>query len=154
MQVTSRASALRNRALSVLHEARKHKKSTSLDFVALALHGKKGGFANVIALIDKMAAQLKSEQKTDDEKKAYCLAEFDKADDAKKVLERKLSDAGIAIEDAKGALATLADEISATEKAVQELDAAVAEATAQRQKENGIYKETMAQNVAAKALIE
>merc|ERR1719160_1925420 len=93
VQVTPRAAELRSRALSVLHEARKHRKSTALDFVALALHGKKGGFENVIALIDKMAAQLKGEQKTDDEKKAYCLAEFDKADDAKKALERKLSDA-------------------------------------------------------------
>merc|ERR1719310_557899 len=155
VQVTSSASALKSRALSMLHQAqKKHKKSTALDFVALALHGKKGGFDNVIALIDKMAAQLKGEQKTDDEKKAYCLAEFDKADDQKKVLERKLSDAETAIEDAKGALATLADEISATKEAIEELDAAVAEATSQREKENAVYKQTMAQNVAAKELIK
>jgi hypothetical protein len=154
VQITSRSSTLRSRALSTLNDARKHQKSISLDFVALALHNKKGGFENVIALIDKMAAQLKKEQKTDDDKKQYCLAEFDTADDQKKVLERKLSDAETAIEDAKGSLATLADEISATEKAVQELDAAVAEATAQRQEENAVYKQTMAQNVAAKELIK
>jgi hypothetical protein len=154
VQVTARTTTLRARALSMLHEARKHQKSTALDFVALALHGQKGGFDNVIALIDRMAGQLKIEQKMDEDKKAYCGAEFDKSDDEKKALVRKLSDANTAIEDAKGTLATLADEISSTQKIIQESDAAVAEATAQRQAENAEYKETMAQNVAAKALIE
>merc|ERR1719162_272397 len=108
MQVTSSTAALRTRALSMLHSAqKKHKKSTALDFVALALHGKMhGGFDNVVALIDKMAAQLKVEQKADDDKKVYCLAEFDTADDQKKALERKISDAQTAIEDSTEKLAT------------------------------------------------
>jgi hypothetical protein len=155
LQMTTTTAALRARALSMVRAAQqKHHKSVTLDFVSLALHGKKAGFENVIALIDKMAAQLKNEQKADDEKKAYCLAEFDKADDTKKVLERKVADAETAIEDAKGNLATLADEIKALQAAVEELDANVAEATAQRQKENAIYKQTMAENTAAKGLIE
>ena len=37
---------------------------------ALALNGKRKGFDNVIALIDRMAGQLKIEQKMDDDKKA------------------------------------------------------------------------------------
>jgi len=138
----------------VLHTAAKHTKSTKLDFVALALHGKRKGFANVVALIDKMAATLKGEQGTDDAKKTYCLAEFDKADDQKKALTRKVADAQTAIEDSKESLASLVEEIKQLQADVVELDAQVAESTAQRQNENAISKQTMAENVAAKGLIE
>jgi len=111
MQVTASTAALRARALSMVHVAqKKHKKSTALDFVALALHGKMhGGFDKVVALIDKMAAQLKVEQTADNDKKAYCLAEFDTSDDEKKALERKVSDSQTAIEDSKEKLATLVE---------------------------------------------
>merc|ERR1719183_1076956 len=102
MQVTVSMNAQRSRALSMIHLAqKKHHKSTKLDFLALALHGKKVGFEKVIAMIDKMSAALKDEQKADDDKKAYCAAEFDKSDDQKKALERKVQDAQTAIEDAK-----------------------------------------------------
>jgi hypothetical protein len=154
MQVTSTTAALRARALAVVKDAKKNKKSTVLDFVALALHGKKAGFANVVALIDKMAANLKGEQKTDDDKKAYCLAEFDKADDSKKAITRKVADAQTAIEDAKESLASLVEEIKSLGAAVTELDAQVAQSTAQRQQENAVYKQTMAENTAAKELIK
>merc|ERR1719253_680372 len=155
VQVTTSAAAVRTRALSMVHAAQqKHKKSTALDFVALALHGKKGGFDNVIGLIDRMAGQLKVEQKMDDDKQAYCNAEFDSSDDQKKALERKVADATTAIMDSKEKLATLVDEIKALQAAVKELDSNVAEATATRQSENALYKQTLAENTAAKGLIE
>merc|ERR1719253_1578079 len=155
VQVTTSAAAVRTRALSMVHAAQqKHKKSTALDFVALALHGKKGGFDNVIALIDRMAGQLKVEQKMDDDKKLYCNAEFDTSDDQKKALERKVADATTAIMDSKEKLATLVDEIKALQAAVKELDSNVADATATRQAENALYKQTLAENTAAKSLIE
>jgi hypothetical protein len=140
----------------MLHSAwQKNKRSTALDFISLALHGKThGGFDKVIALIDRMAGQLKVEQKMDDDKKAYCLAEFDTSDDQKKALERKSADATTAIMDAKETLATLIEEIKNLQAAVKELDANVADATSQRQEENSLYKQTLAENTAAKALIE
>jgi len=101
-----------------------------------------------------MAGQLKVEQKMDDDKKAYCLAEFDTSDDQKKALERKSADATTAIMDAKETLATLIEEIKNLQAAVKELDANVADATSQRQEENSLYKQTLAENTAAKALIE
>jgi len=156
MQVTASTAALRTRALSMVHVAqKKHTKSTALDFVALALHGKMhGGFDNVVALIDKMAAQLKVEQKADDDKKAYCNEEFDTSDDQKKALERKVSDSQTAIEDSKEKLASLVEEIKNLQASVKELDADVAEATTQRQSENAAFKQTLAENTAAKGLIE
>jgi hypothetical protein len=154
MQVTVSTSMVRARALAVVHEAqKKHHKSTGLDFIALAIHGKKVGFEKVIALIDKMAANLKDDQKADDDKKAYCAAEFDSADDQKKALERKVSDAETAIADAKETVASLVDEIAALKAGIKDLDLDVAAATAQRQNENAIFKQTLAENSAAKELI-
>merc|ERR1719221_1602900 len=43
-----------------------------LDFIALAIQGKKIGFEKVIKMIDEMVATLKTEQSDDNSKKAYC----------------------------------------------------------------------------------
>merc|ERR1719253_1999983 len=154
MQMSETASSLRSKAFAVLQAAQqKHTKSTKLDFVALALHGKRKGFDNVVALIDRMAGQLKVEQKMDDDKKAYCGAEFDKADDEKKVLVRKVADAETAIMDTKESLASLEEEIKNLEATIKESDKNVADATAQRQEENAAYKTLMSENTAASALI-
>merc|ERR1719482_2378232 len=64
-----------------------------LNFIALALHGKKFGMEKVIKMIDEMVVVLKTEQEDDDKKKEYCAAEFDQADDKKKEYERAVSDA-------------------------------------------------------------
>merc|ERR1719199_482094 len=101
-----------------------------------------------------MIGTLKKDQQEDDDKKEYCNAEFDKADDEKKALERKVSDAETAIKDAKESVATLAEEIEATKAAIVTLDNDVAIATAQRQMENGEYKTLMTQNTAAMSLIK
>merc|ERR1719316_966913 len=103
-----------------------------LDFIALALRGRKIGFEKVIKMIDEMVVTLKTEQDDDDHKKEYCAKQFDLSDDKKKALERSISDLETAIEDAKQGIATVTDEIAALEKSIKALDKAVAEATEQR----------------------
>ena len=78
--------------------------------------------------------------------KAYCLAEFDKAEDKKKGLELDISDLGKAIADAKESIATLASEIEALEDGINKLDKSVAEATENRKEEHDDYVETLAAN--------
>merc|ERR1712187_749034 len=90
-----------------------------LDFIALAISGKKIGFEKVIKMIDDMVATLKTEQDDDDHKKEYCAAQFDQADDKKKSLEPSIADLDTAIADAKEAIATTKDEIEALEKAIK-----------------------------------
>merc|ERR1712070_697395 len=111
MQTTS-ASA-RVRALSLIRGAQNKHGSSHLDFIALALHGKKIGFEKVITMIDDMVTLLKTEQADDDKKKEYCAAEADKLDDKKKGLEKTISDAEAAIEDAKESIKELTGEIEA-----------------------------------------
>jgi hypothetical protein len=154
LQMQTSESALKNKALAVLQASRKHHKSSALDFIALALHGKRKGFDKVLILIDRMVGQLGEEQIMDDSKKMYCEKEFDTADDEKKSLERKVSDATTAIMDSKETLATLVEEIKTTKATIQGSDKAVAEATAQRQDENGAYKTLMTENTAALELIK
>jgi chromosome segregation ATPase len=124
-----------------------------LDFIALAIQGKKIGFEKVIKMIDEMVATLKTEQADDDSKKTYCGKELDTSDDKKKSLEHSISDLDTVIADTKEAIATLEDEIAALEATIKALDKAVAEATDQRKEENEDYTELMASDSAAKELL-
>merc|ERR1719382_1893609 len=105
-------------------------------------------------MIDDMVVLLGKEQIADDDKKAYCEAELDKAEDKLKGLNIKTSDLEKAIEEANGQIATLADEIAALEKGIKELDSEVADATQLRKEEHAENAETVANDSAAKQLIE
>merc|ERR1712078_443059 len=85
LQTRVSMSQVRGEALRALgsHE----RKDPRLDFIALALRGKKVSFAKVIGMIDEMIVLLGKEQATDDEKKEYCEAELDIAEDKLKELE-------------------------------------------------------------------
>merc|ERR1719443_2114144 len=111
-------------------------KSLKLDFLAMALHGKKVGFEKVIKLMDEFVVMLKKEQVDDDNKKEYCTVELDLADDKKKELERSVSDSEKAIAEVEEGLAAVTDEIKALEAGIAALDKSVAEATEQRKEEN------------------
>merc|ERR1719482_965641 len=128
-------------------------KRRQLDFIALAIQGKKIGFEKVIKMIDEMVATLKTEQLDDANKKEYCAKQFDLADDKKKGLERAVSDLETAIEDQKEGIATAKSEIEALEDSIKALDKSVAEATEQRKEENEDFTELMASDSAAKELL-
>merc|ERR1719375_1819862 len=128
-------------------------KPSQLDFILLALDGKKVGFEKVIKLIDEMVVTLGKEQLDDDHKKEYCKVQLDIADDSKKELERAVSDSEKAIAEVQDGLTTVTDEIKVLEDGIAALDKSVAEATEQRKKENAEYTELMSSNTAAKELI-
>jgi len=154
MQVQVTSAAVRSRALEYVRGARKHKLNRhNLDFIALALRGRKVGFEEVIGMIDEMAGTLKKEQVDDDSKKAYCAAEFDKSDDKKKSLERTIKDVKTTISDTKESIASAAEDIEALTAGIKSLDKAVAEATAQRKEENADYTNLMASDGAAKEVL-
>merc|ERR1719198_1350174 len=107
---------MRARALAAIRSA---PHSANLDFIALAIRGKKIGFEKVIGMIDEMVVTLKTEQADDDAKKAYCAKEFDLADDKKKSLERSISDLETAIAEAKDKIASTTAEIAALAKSIK-----------------------------------
>merc|ERR1719188_1899760 len=157
VQVKVSASATRAHALEMLRRVdrtadRAH--NNMLQFIELALRGKKIGFEKVIAMIDEMVATLKAEQQDDDSKKEHCNAEFDASDDKKKSLEKTISDTEAAIEVAKESIATLSEEIASLIAAIKALDEQVAAATEQRKEENADYKQLMIDDTAANELLK
>merc|ERR1712194_27661 len=123
---------MRSKALALVRDAAKkpsHDRAR-LEFIALALAGKKmasGGFEKVIKMIDDMVQLLKEEQVGDDNKKEYCLTQFDDTDDKKKALERKLGQVNTGISDTQDGIATTTEEIAQLNAAIKALDKEVAE---------------------------
>jgi chromosome segregation ATPase len=155
MQIAVSEQSTKARALDILNGVKSHsQRRVQLDFISMALRGKKIGFEKVIKMIDDLAAELKQDQINDDSKKEYCAAEFDQADDKKKVLEKSVSDLETAIVNSKDGITTTTEEIDALEDSIKALDKEVAEATENRKEENKEYTELMAGNAAAKELIE
>merc|ERR550532_3862544 len=156
VQVQDSSAALRQRAVEALAKSRSGMRPGQhrhIDFVLLALRGRKVGFEKVVKLVDGLVVTLNSEQKDDENKKEYCEGQFDSADDKKKALERSISDTKTVIEETKESLATLAEEIKALKVGIVALDKAVEEATEQRKAESAEYKDLVASNAAAKELI-
>jgi len=151
MQVTVSSQAMRSRALLLIKEV--NDRRPALDFIALALHGKKIGFGQVIKMIDDLVTELKKEQQDDDNKKEYCDEQFDLADDKKKVEEKKIADLETAIAESEEGIVSTKEQIDALEDGVRALDKSVAEATEQRKEENEDYTALMAADAAAKELI-
>merc|ERR1719389_445906 len=152
IQMQTNIADQQRQALAVVQAAKRNGRP-ELNFLALALSGKKVDFSKVIKMIDEMVVTLKSEQQDDNDKKEYCETQFDLADDKKKGLERGVSNLEKAIAKAKEAIAALAEEIKALEAGIVALDKSVAEATEQRKEENSEYTELMASDGAAKELL-
>merc|ERR1740139_805637 len=155
VEVAVATKTARAQALAMIEAAGRSTKPTlrRLDFIALALRGKKIGFEKVVKMIDNMVVTLKTEQQDDEHKKEYCQKQFDIADDKKKGLEQSISDSETAMEDAEESIATLATEIEALDDGIRALDKSVGEATEQRKEQNTEYEELMASDGAAKQLI-
>jgi len=156
VQVQDSSEALRKRASEALASPRSRMRPghhRNIDFVLLALRGRKVGFEKVVKLIDGLVATLNKEQQDDEHKKAFCEAQFDSADDKKKGLELSISDTKTVIAETKESLATLAEEIAALKAGIVALDTAVGEATEQRKAESAEFQELVSSNTAAGELI-
>jgi len=145
----------RKKALAVIAKGHRAGRPVglALDFVELALRGKKMGFEKVVKMIDNMVAELKVEQGDDNNKKEYCELQFDTTDDKKKSLEQKISDLETSMADADEGITATKSELEALEDGVKKLDKSVAEATEQRKAEHADHTELMANDSAAKEIL-
>merc|ERR1740123_910662 len=155
VQLHLNISSQRAQAWDKVREAqRKYGRSRpELDFLALAIQGKKISFDKVTVMIDGMIEVLGREQQDDDHKKEYCGKQFDFADDKKKGLEHDASDLERAIAQEEDCVAVLTGEIGSLRDGIEALDKQVAEATTQRREEHEAYTELIASNSAAKEVL-
>jgi len=147
MQSTS---AQRDRALHLLRKS----VDPRVDLLAIALRGGKAGFGKIIKLIDELTATLKKEQQEDTDKKEWCEAELDKAEDNKKVLENEISDLETAIDSAKESIMTLKAEIEALDDGIRALDKEVSSYTEQRKEDHDEFVAISSANAAAVDLLK
>jgi len=148
-------SADRSKVLEILDGLKKsHGKEPRLDFLTLAMSGKKIGFEKVIKMVDDMVVELKKEQTDDDNKKEYCAKQFDMSDDKKKGLEQKVSDLETSMTEAEDGIATATAEIKTLKDDIKKLDKSVAEASEQRKEEHEDFTELMAGDAAAKEILK
>merc|ERR1740138_498005 len=152
LQMKVSSEVIRTRALAALASAPRHDKR--IDFLVLALRGKKIGFDGIIKMIDGLIAVLAKDQADDDAKKEYCTAELDKSDDSKKALDHTIADIETAIADAEETIATLKTEIEALDDGIRALDKEVAEATETRKEEHETFVTDTAANTAALELLK
>jgi len=155
MQVT--AASVRAQALTVLNEAQSFRRHLparpEINLIVLALRGKKIGLDKVIAMVDKMVANLKKEQMDDDNKKAYCETQIELSEDKKEELQMSVSDSETALDELEGSIEKLTEEITDLKKGIVALDKSVAEATQQRKAENVEYKELKSSDTQAKEIL-
>merc|ERR1719498_1568217 len=149
LQIQS-SSAARDRALHFLRKS----SDPRVDLLAVALKGGKPGFGKIIKLIDELTATLKKEQQEDDDKKEWCEAELDKAEDNKKVLENEISDLETAIDSAKESIMTLKTEIEALDDGIRALDKEVSDYTEQRKEDHDEFVAVLSANTAAVDLLK
>jgi septal ring factor EnvC (AmiA/AmiB activator) len=155
VQVNVNVANARAHALAAIRKAQQASKSVrpQLDFIAMAISGKKIGFEKVIKMIDDMVAMLKKEQTDDDEKKEYCAKQFDMSDDKKKGLERAVADLETVIDEAKDGISTTKSEIESLKDTIKALDKSVSTATDQRKEEHEDFTNLLASDSAAKELL-
>mmetsp|Transcript_27906 Transcript_27906/g.48586 ORF Transcript_27906/g.48586 Transcript_27906/m.48586 type:complete len:705 (+) Transcript_27906:124-2238(+) len=155
VQVKVSVLSQRKRALAQITDAKRHANGhrPELDFIAVALQGKKVNFDKVIKMIDDMVKLLGEEQLDDNHKKEYCESQFDLAEDKTKDLSHTISGLDSKIASLEDSITTMAGEIKALEAGIESLDKSVSEATEQRKEENEAFAELMSSDAAAKDLL-
>mmetsp|Transcript_23289 Transcript_23289/g.45237 ORF Transcript_23289/g.45237 Transcript_23289/m.45237 type:complete len:687 (-) Transcript_23289:45-2105(-) len=152
LQMKKTARGFRRRAVASLRAV-----STSdsrYDLLELAVRGEAHGFEKIIKMIDDLIRVLRQEGTEDDHKKEFCSSEMDKTEDELKVARRAVSDTKAKIANRADSLEDLNFAIADMVAGIKELDKQVADATAGRQKEHAQSTEELAENSAAKGLLE
>jgi septal ring factor EnvC (AmiA/AmiB activator) len=155
LQVKVDTRVMQARALQMIKQLSKSSTDKNrLNFLVLALKGKKIGFDGIIKMIDGMIATLKKEQTDDEVKQAYCAKEFDSSDDKKKEQERSIEDLETTMDDTKESISQIEDDMKALESSIKDTDKSVAEATEQRKEDHEEYTQLMADDNAAKEVLQ
>jgi len=154
LQVRVTAQMVRQRAIEAIHQAIEDSRSPHLDFITLALRGKKIGFEKILKMIDDLVSTLKKQEKDDVDKKAYCTSEFDTTEDKIKDSKRTQADVQSAMDDAKESISSLGDDRESLQNGIEDLDKSVADSTEQRKEEHAEFMDLMTSDTAAKEILQ
>merc|ERR1719313_1389310 len=141
--VLNKSKRARREAVAMLKAAAKKTGSTQL--LALAASAGLDAFTKVIAAIDEMIADLKTQISDDVEHKDYCTNEL--AEDEKADLEAH-------IDDLKSTIDTLTKDIKTKEAEVAEMQVQIKRASEDREMENKEFQQTVADQRATQQILK
>ncbi|CAE7946288.1 unnamed protein product [Symbiodinium sp. KB8] len=155
IQLSSSREKSRHDALSLISAAKEKDAGShpELNFLALALSGKKADFGKVVDKIEGMVELLANESADDASKQAYCKKEFREVAAKSKSLDSKIKSLTASVKEKKSAIAKLAGDITALQAGVKSLDESVAKAGENRKAEHIEYQESMSSNSASLDLL-
>merc|ERR1719355_517052 len=127
----------KSRALRSIEQLGRKLHSTAL--VSLAYRAASDPFGKVRSMIEDMIAKLLQEAAEEATQKAFCDKEIGESKASKDEKQGKLDKVNARLEKAASTVATLTDEVSVLSKEVADSDAALATATALREKEKATF---------------
>lgn len=149
VQVSQRSTS---KALALLRRGRQGDRRVAL--LVMALRGKQQGMDEVTKMIGSLVDVLREEQDADDSKKDHCKSEKERLEDQVAEFKRAIKNTDTAAEEAKDSLAETIAQIEAMTKGIEELDRQVKVAAENREKEHAEALEVLAENNAAKSLLD
>jgi len=127
----------KSRALRSIEQLGRKLHSTAL--VSLAYRAASDPFGKIRSMIEDMIAKLLQEAAEEATQKAFCDTEIGESTKSKDEKQGKLDKVNARLEKAASTVATLTDEVSVLSKEVADSDAALATATALREKEKATF---------------
>merc|ERR1719265_2787593 len=128
----------KSRALRSIEQLGRKLRSTAL--ISLAYRAASDPFGKVRSMIEDMIAKLLQEAAEEATQKAFCDKEIGESKASKDEKQGKLDKVNSRLEKAQSTIATLTEGITTLSKEVAESDAALAEATALRNKEKTTFR--------------
>lgn len=128
--------------------------SPELNFLALALSGKQVDFTKIVEKIDGMIALLKTEQKDDEGKKAYCQKQFHATEMKSHSQQQDLASLAASISQKAEATKQLASEVKQLQDGIAAMDQSIATAGETRKAEHQEFQELMTSDTSAVQLLE
>jgi len=120
------------------------KKTNNVELLSLAVRVKLDAFGKVIAQMDKMLAELKTQQQNEYDKNELCKKNLDETEDTIKVEQRNKKDLEEKNEDLTNTVETLTDEIKTLKQEVSDMEVGLKKAGIDRKAENELYQQSVA----------
>lgn len=120
----------------------------------LAVSMQLDSFTKVKEMMDKMVADLKTEQQEEVSFKANCETEFNTNERTTVTKKEEKADLEAKIETLSKNIATLQEEIESAKKSIADSEVAIKKASETREKENAEYQTTIADQRATQAILD
>jgi len=144
--VNSDKQAAQNKAVKsamskIMKIARKHH---NWILATLAVHVRLDAFTKVIEMMDKMVAELKTQQKAEDEKIKVCNKEIDETEDTVKVKSNEKESLEATKVNLENSIATLEKDIETLNAEVEDMKVSLKQAGEERKASNQIFQQSVA----------